>query len=763
VNKIYSIHGGVHPPENKHQSTQGPIASIPLANQYIIPLNQHIGAPAEPLVDVGDHVLKGQPLARAQGVFSAPTHAPTSGIVVAIEPRPVASPSGQNSLCVVINADGQDTWIELLPCENYSQLAHHELVEKIRNAGIIGMGGAGFPTAVKLNPKSDPPIKTLILNGTECEPYITADDMLMRENADDIVKGMLLLAHILHQPEQLLIGIEDNKPEAIAALRKATEGTSINVVTFPTKYPSGGEKQLIEILTGKQVPSGGIPAQIGIVVQNVGTAVAAYRAVRFGEPLISRVTTVVGQSLQTQQNIHVLVGTPIDYILEQHGWNSAECPRLVIGGPMMGFTVESTQLPVTKTTNCILAASHAEMPEQPLAQPCIRCGMCAEACPVSLLPQQMLWYAQSENHDQLRAQNLFDCIECGACSFVCPSNIPLVQYYRAAKGNIRKLDADKEKSDRSRQRFEARKARVEKAEAEKEAKRLARKAAAEKAKQMQSVQKGTDAKDTTATSSPAIQTAPSGGSSSADALVAAAVSRAQNNIQDPDKEKAKLQRGISGAEGRVDRATQQLQKAEAENADSTRLDSLRARLKEAEQKARQAKAKLEQFEEKQNVSGTSAASAGPDANEKAKQTIASLEKRLGTAKQKLKEAQAEQSPSIVALQSGVNKLQEKLTAAQQALENSTPDASSSSSREAPVKDAAEAAIERAKAKAAALAEMTPEEKAAQQIKSLENRLNKARERLEKAKADNSDNIEAFQTGVDKLEAKLAQAKEAIEG
>lgn len=757
--KTYPIHGGVHPPENKHLSTGSPIATIPLAETYIIPLGQHIGAPADPLVSIGDPVLKGQPIARPQGVFSAPVHAPTSGVVAAIEPRPVPNASGQLAECIVIKADGKDTWTDLDPCEDYAQLDHHQLVERIRNAGIVGMGGAGFPTSVKLNPKSDSQIDTLILNGTECEPYITADDMLMRERAADIVKGAQLLAQILNQPENVLIGVEDNKPEAIAALKKAAEGSTITVVSFPTKYPSGGEKQLIEILTGKQVPSGGIPAQIGIVVQNVGTAVAAYRAVRFGEPLISRVTTVVGESLQTQRNIDVLIGTPIDHILEQHGWNTADCARLIIGGPMMGFTVDNTQVPVTKTMNCILAPSRAEMPEQPPAQPCIRCGMCAQACPASLLPQQMLWYAQSENHDQLRAHNLFDCIECGACSFVCPSNIPLVQYYRAAKGSIRKQDADKEKSDRSRQRFEARKARVEKAEAEKEAKRLARKVAAEKAKQMQAEQVKPEKTDAVKPDSA------SGHSQSAEDLVAAAIAKAKNTAIDPTKEKARLERALSGAEGRVERATEQLQKAEQENAETARLDSLRARLKEAQQKALQAKTKLDQFIEQQtNAPATGAPAAS--AVDQLKKSITSIEKRLATAQQKLAEAQAEQSPSAAALQKGVEKLEEKLSKTREELAQAeqTPAPSDSSSANAePKVDAAQAAIERAKAKAAALAEMSPEEKAAQQVKSLESRLEKARERLQKAESENNENIEAFKAGVEKLEAKLTQAKEALKG
>ena len=465
MRKIWDIPGGVHPPENKHQSVQLPIGSIPLPAEIVLPLNQHIGAPSEPIVEVGDKVLKGQLVAKAQGVFSAGVHASTSGTVSAIEDRLVPHPSGMSARCIVIQPDGEEQWVQLSPCDNSDALDHFELIERIRNAGIAGLGGAGFPTAVKLNPRSVDRVETLIINGTECEPYITADDVLMRERATDIIAGAQLLAKIVGQPREILVGIEDNKPEAIAAMQKAAEGTPVEIVVFPTKYPSGGERQLIQILTGKEVPSGKIPAQIGILVQNVGTAAAAYRAIRYGEPLISRVTTVVGEALGEQRNIQVLIGTPIDHVLAMHGFQPDRSSRLIIGGPMMGYAIEQTAVPVVKTTNCILVPSRTEMPEPPPAQPCIRCGLCAEACPAQLLPQQLFWYAKSEDHEKLEAHNLFDCIECGACSYVCPSSIPLVHYYRAAKGDIRAQKAEKEKADRARRRFEFRQERIAKAEA----------------------------------------------------------------------------------------------------------------------------------------------------------------------------------------------------------------------------------------------------------------------------------------------------------
>jgi Na+-translocating ferredoxin:NAD+ oxidoreductase subunit C len=498
--KIWDIPGGVHPPENKHQSMQLPLGQLPLPPVLVIPLNQHMGTPARAIVEVGQHVLAGQLIGAADGTFSANTHASTSGTVIAIEERPIPHPSAMSAESVVIEPDGKHEWIFLETCENFRSADRITLLDKIRAAGVAGLGGAGFPTAIKLAPKSTQIIDTLILNGAECEPYITADDMLMQVRAKEIIQGTLLISHILHQPKQLLIGVEDNKPKAVAALKAAiaevatedAEANKIQVVVFPTKYPSGGAKQLIQILTGREVPNGHHSADAGVICVNVGTAVAAWRAVRFGEPLISRVTTVVGQALQKQQNLDILLGTPISYVLAQQGFDAARASRVIMGGPMMGFTLTHLSAPVIKTTNCLLAPTKEELGLPPPPQACIRCGLCAEVCPVSLLPQQLFWYAQAEDHDRLRSHNLFDCIECGACSYVCPSSIPLVQYYRAAKGSLLTHETEKEKSDRSRQRFEFRKARLEKEEAEKEAKRLARQKTAEEVKKKLAEQKAAE-------------------------------------------------------------------------------------------------------------------------------------------------------------------------------------------------------------------------------------------------------------------------------
>jgi electron transport complex protein RnfC len=384
---------------------------------------------------------------------------------------------------VIIEPDGLDQWTPHSGNSDYTRLEPTLLLQLIRTAGVAGLGGAGFPTSVKLNPSKETTISTLVINAAECEPYITADDMLMREFAGDIIRGILIIAFIL-KTGNILIGIEGNKPEAIQALKKAISAhdneQQIELVVIPTKYPSGGEKQLIQILTGCEVPNGGIPADIGVVCQNVGTAVAVYRAIVLGEPLISRVTTFTGGALKQPRNLAVLIGTPVNELLEFSGLNSSDLTRLVMGGPMMGFSLLSDTVPIIKTTNCILAASTADFPAVEPEQACIRCGMCETVCPASLLPQQLYWHAKSKDYDKAISHNLLDCIECGACAYVCPSNIPLVQYYRHAKGEIRTLELEHTKSEHSRQRFEKRLDRFAREAAEREAKKKARRQAAAK-------------------------------------------------------------------------------------------------------------------------------------------------------------------------------------------------------------------------------------------------------------------------------------------
>ena len=568
MRKTFGFHGGVHPPENKHQSLHTGTADAGIPPELVLPLSQHIGAPATPVVDIGDRVLKGQMIAEAAGFVSVPIHAPTSGTIVAIEDRLIAHPSGHSARCIVIDTDGQEEWVEHRGTEDYKSLEKPALINMIRNAGIAGMGGAGFPTAVKLSVKPGTQIETLVINGTECEPYITADDILMRECAEQVIEGTRILQHLI-EPQETLIGVEDNKPEALAALRAAAQGSNIEIVQFPTKYPSGGEKQLIELLTGKQVPSGGLPSAVGVVCQNVGSAVAIFEAVVQGRPLISRITTVTGEGVDEPQNFHVLLGTSMQYLLDRAGFQTQQTTRLIMGGPMMGFTVPDATVPIVKTTNCLLAPSQKELPTPPPAQACIRCGMCAEACPVTLLPQQMFWFAQGKEFEKLEQHNLFDCIECGACSYACPSNIPLVQYYRASKAEIQQLRRDQEKSEHSRIRFEARQQRLEQEAAEKEAKRAARKLAAEQRAQQAA---GSDGEEDP------IQAA----------IERAKAKKAAQQTGDSDvSELEKLEKTVVSTRKRLDTATTKLQQAQAEGSDlvtalQTGVDKTRAKLAVAE-------------------------------------------------------------------------------------------------------------------------------------------------------------------------------------
>jgi len=472
--RLWRFHGGIHLPAEKELSTGRPVAKVPVPSFLTIPVQQHVGLPALPLVRIGDWVLKGQRIAEPQGTMSAPVHASSSGMVIAIEERPVPHPSGLGGTCIVIRTDGLDQWARRpKPLENYKELDAATLRERIHWAGIVGLGGAAFPTSVKLAPEPHQPIRTLILNGAECEPYITCDDMLMREHAGRIVQGASIVMHLLGARE-CLIGIEDNKPQAIEAMRLAVAesdiGRSTQVCPIPTLYPSGGEKQLIRILTGKEVPTNGTPARIGILCQNVASLAAVAEAVIAGKPPIARYVTVSGRGIKEPRNFEVLIGTPIADLIRAAGGFTGEVHKLVQGGPMMGLTLNSEQVPVTKGTNCILALTDREAPAPRPAQPCIRCGKCAEVCPASLLPQQLYWYARSKDLDKVRDYKLFDCIECGCCSQVCPSHILLVHYYRYAKAEIRGQEQDRRTAEHARGRYEARTARLERLEQARKAK-----------------------------------------------------------------------------------------------------------------------------------------------------------------------------------------------------------------------------------------------------------------------------------------------------
>ncbi|HUW25817.1 MAG TPA: electron transport complex subunit RsxC [Gallionella sp.] len=465
---LHKFHGGIHPPGNKIQSTQSGIARAPLPSRLIIPFRQHAGEQARSVVNAGDYVLKGQLIGTPDGFVSSAVHAPTSGVIAAIDMQPVAHPSGMSDLCATLIPDGKEEWFPHAAVD-YRNMDPGELRQYLRMSGVVGLGGAVFPCDLKLRPLRNHPNKnicTLILNGAECEPYITCDDMLMRERAAEIVQGAEMLRIIL-EAGQVLIGIEDNKPQAIAALQQAVteSGLPFEVVSIPTIYPSGSAKQLIRILTGLEVPSGKLPPDIGVQCFNVATTYSIYRALAHGEPLLSRIVTITGNVRQAQ-NFEVLLGTPIDDLIALGG-ALPDTNHYVLGGPMMGMELASTAVPLTKAGNCIIAASEKLFPPAPQILPCIRCTRCAQVCPVNLQPMDLYWFSQSRDFGKAQEFSLFDCIECGACSYVCPSHIPLVQYFQFAKSEIRSREQDNKAANHARERHEFREYRIEREKQEK--------------------------------------------------------------------------------------------------------------------------------------------------------------------------------------------------------------------------------------------------------------------------------------------------------
>lgn len=465
--RIWHFHGGLKLDGHKAMSMHEPIIDADIPSRLILPLQQHIGAPAEPVVDIGDTVLKNQVIAQASDYVSAPVHASTSGKVIAIEEYPVPHPSGMNAPCIVIETDGTDTAIEAdtTPID-YKNLEASALRNIVREAGIVGLGGAGFPSFIKLNPGPDARVETLILNGAECEPYITCDAMLMQDSPRKIIDGLLIMRHAL-KVDKCIIAIEDNKKAAhtmlVNALRE-DEASFVKIIQIPTIYPAGGEKQIIKVVTGKEVPSHGLPIDVGVVCHNVGTAAAIADAILDRQPLIDRYVTITGDAVKLPRNLRVRFGTPVASLLQQ--CEADDVQQCIMGGPMMGFELSSQSVPVIKTTNCIL--THRKKYQAPTSMPCIRCGECAKTCPAQLLPQQLYWYARARDFDKIQDYNLFDCIECGCCAYVCPSHIPLVQYYRFAKTEIWAMERDKQKSDIARERHEFRLYRMERKKAEDE-------------------------------------------------------------------------------------------------------------------------------------------------------------------------------------------------------------------------------------------------------------------------------------------------------
>ncbi|MDG6881541.1 Nitrogen fixation protein rnfC [Phocoenobacter uteri] len=487
-NKLWDFPGGIHPPEMKSQSNQTPIRHLALPDYFYVPVVQHSGSAGDIIVKEGDQVLKGQPLTKGNNFRQLPVHSPTSGRVMAIGEHISTNAKALPELTIVIKADGKDEWAKRNPIADYTQYDSGAIIEKIYQKGVAGLGGAVFSTSSKLNYATNR-CELLIINGAECEPYITCDDRLMQDYTAELMQGIEILQHVL-QPKEVVIAIEDNKPNAIQAVKFALKNTkNIQLRVIPTKYPSGASDQLVQILTGLEIPQGKRTIEMGIVMHNVGTAYAVKRAVIDDEALIERVVTLTGNRIGQKGNVWARLGTPLNHLLEQVQFEESKCFPVLIGGPLMGFSVPTLQVPVTKTVNCIIAPNVDEYSDEELERNCIRCSSCSDACPIGLLPQQLYWYSRAKDHEKAKAYNLDACIECGVCAFVCPSNIPLVQYFRDEKAEIAEIERKEQKAIEAKQRFEAREARLQKEKEERE-KRIQE--AADKRRETIATQQGED-------------------------------------------------------------------------------------------------------------------------------------------------------------------------------------------------------------------------------------------------------------------------------
>jgi len=431
---LKTFRGGIHPPYNKDLTNFKPIEKAALPKKVIIPMGMHIGAPCEPIVKVGDTVKKGQKIGEAKGFVSVPVHASISGKVTAVEPRPW--PGGGLMMSVVIESDGKDEVYEgITPPKPLSELSPDEIKNLIREAGITGMGGAGFPTQVKLSFPPEKNVDTIIVNAAECEPYITADHRLLLEGTEDVIFGLEAIMKATGI-KQAFIGIEDNKQDAIEAVKKAISGKEgIELVELETKYPQGGEKQLIKAVTGREVPSGGLPMDAGVIVNNAGTCAAVANALKTGMPLIERIATITGSGVKEPKNLLIRIGTPLIDLIEQCGGFKGKPGKVLMGGPMMGLAQSLLDVPAIKGTNGILVLERDDVKLfEPM--PCIKCARCVDACPIQLLPTTIAKYAQKDMWSEAEQYHAMDCIECGCCSYVCPAHIPLTQHIRIAKSHI---------------------------------------------------------------------------------------------------------------------------------------------------------------------------------------------------------------------------------------------------------------------------------------------------------------------------------------
>lgn len=461
--RLHHFHGGLRLRHNKRVSCQVPLQRTPIPPRLAIPLLQHAGEEGEAMVVPGQAVLKGEVIGRYNSPSEGLVHAPTSGTITAIARQPIAHPSGMDGKCILLKPDGLDRWATLHPLTDWENTEAEVLRQRIRECGIVGLGGAVFPTGLKVDKAQKSAVHTLILNGAECEPYISCDEMLMREKPEQVVLGARIMQKAV-EAEQTIIAIEDQMGAVFQALQNAIDEAGckrIKLVKVTTIYPEGGEKQLIQVLTGLEVPGGGRPGDLGLLCQNVATAAAVASAVTEGKPLIERIVTVTGKGVKEPRNLVALLGTALSILVDQCGGYTQDAARLVVGGPMMGYALASDQNPVVKATNCVLIPVESDIRPAQAEMPCINCGECARVCPALLLPQSLHWQIRNNLLDEAADYGLDECIECGCCDFVCPSHIPLVEWFRFGKSGIAKLTRERESAELARQRFEAREERLE--------------------------------------------------------------------------------------------------------------------------------------------------------------------------------------------------------------------------------------------------------------------------------------------------------------
>ena len=479
--KLFPIRGGIHPDYRKDMASEKAIVAMPMPATLYIPLQQHIGAPAEVLVAEGDLVKKGQMIARNQGTVSASQHAPTSGRIRTVTEVTAPHPSGLPQTTIVLESDGKDEWAELpAPIADPFAVDAHTINERVSQSGIVGMGGAAFPSAIKLNLGEQKKLHTLLLNGAECEPYLTCDDRVMREYADEIIDGARIMAHALGT-SRVVIGIEQNKPQAIEIMTRAAAAfPNVEVAAVPVQYPMGSERHLVQAITGLETPARKLTADLGIVVHNVSTARAVHDAVRNGRPLLARVVTVSGGAIREPKNVLTPIGTLVSDLVNFCGGFAQRPERVINGGPMMGQPMPSLDVPVVKGTSGILALNAAEINDRP-TESCIRCGSCITVCPCGLSPVDMAANIRKDKLEVAAKLGVMDCFSCGSCSYVCPSHIPLVHYFNYAKGVLNDLERERQKSERIKTLAEVRTIRIEKATEAKKAALAARKPAADSA------------------------------------------------------------------------------------------------------------------------------------------------------------------------------------------------------------------------------------------------------------------------------------------